>query len=174
MSELAVLKQNAFNSNRTTKFLSTLDRDQITTLYWEIEAEFYWHKRTPPWKDLTSKKILSWLNKVARNIKKRLSTGRVRIPMSSNGSAMESVSLGLLDGPDEYEWRCLKQTGWLCMWNNGYSAAWVNVDILALHAYTEGDVTRLISPTNDVFELEVAEYCQFALDQGYSVMYPRL
>lgn len=169
MNGIIALEQRAFETAATNEFLDSLDRDRMQKLFYEIDAEFYWQRRNPSWKTSTSNKLTAWYKKIQRNVKKRLKTGRVKPCLTLHGSTKEHVSLGLLDGPYDYETRCLSNPNWQCLWMDAYCAGWINEELLQIHTYTEGDVTRIYSPNREILLNELEDYAHWAKDEGFNI-----
>ena len=152
MNTLANLESVMFQPKALSRYLGSLNRNQMQHLDGEIFAKLYWRKRNPDWYKDESNKLFARLRWTKRLIKQRLKTGNVKPELTENGSVMERFNFPFGDSLD-FSCRFLRHSGWEVIFQeSGCNVFWANEDELKLCTYCEGDVVMMRAPDKTAFK----------------------
>lgn len=163
MPELCKLKMHLGSRRAVSLYLATLDANTMESLLLQLEAEFFWRKRSRSASGY-SRKVEAQLSRIYRNVKKRIANGRVPPERTSSGAVIER-RFSPIDGPLRYE-NIMLDEDFYCWQMDNYSANWSNAKSLTLVSYTEGDICQIQCENDDQYRAEVSRLVKFVIEQA--------
>lgn len=154
MNSISKLEANIGKSKTCQRIIRRLNVNELKDLNSQIYAFLSWHKGTSAMYRQFTRCDIAAMNRIWKQVKKRLKTGRALPETTEFGSLVDREHVGYTASIHEFTRSSeLSETDWVALYSDGgYAGAWVNYSTLTVCEYSEGDVAYIRSP--DTFTLE--------------------